>query len=121
MHRCIVVRGPTLSYPNHEFDDEIYEAAHLGRLTSRQQGRIYDTDIIVRARRRSTGGTVYIPVEVSYVLDIGDTERVSQSADFLRAVFPSDEVMPMVYGPNITQGAVADAERKGITVFQRDQ
>ena len=121
LHRGMVVRGPTLSYPNHEFDDEIYEAGQLGRLTSRQQRRIHDTDIIVRARRRSTGGTVYIPVEISYVLDISDTERVSQSADLLRVVFPSDEVMPMVYGANITQGAAADAERKGITVFQRDQ
>ena len=117
LRRGVVVRGPTISAVAHGFEDAIEDASDRGAITLNQRERVYNTDLIVRARRRSTGELVYVAVEASFTIDDGDIDRAGSTAAALRQVFPAVEVVPAVYGVTITQGGAALADGTGVSVF----
>ncbi len=120
LRRATVVRGPALSRIAHEFEDAIEDASDRGEVTADQRERIYGTDVIVRARRRETGETVYVPVEASFTIDRSDVDRAANTAIALRQVFSDTDVIPAVYGEVITQGGATLAKGSGVSVFLRD-
>lgn len=120
LRRATVVRGPALSGVSHQFEDAIEEASDQGAIEVNQRERVYDTDVIVRARRRESGETVYVPVEASFTIDYSDVDRVVNTAIALRQVFPREDVVPAVYGEVITQGGATLAKGSGVSVFLRD-
>ena len=120
LRRATVVRGPVLSGIAHQFEDAIEEASDQGAIEANQRERVYDTDVIVRARRRVSGETVYVPVEASFTIDYSDVDRAANTAIALRQVFPGVDVAPAVYGEAITQGGATLAKGSGVSVFLRD-
>ena len=117
LRRGVVVRGPMLSAVSHAFEDEIEDASDRGNISRNQRERIYLTDLIVRARSRANGATVYVAVEASFTIDGDDIDRASQTADGLRQVFPGAEVVPAVYGASIAREDAALADQTGVRVF----
>ena len=117
LRRGVVVRGPMLSAVAHAFEDEIEDASDRGNISRNQRERIYLTDLIVRARSRANGKTVYVAVEASFTIDGDDIDRASKTADGLRQVFPGVEVVPAVYGSSITREDAALADQTGVRVF----
>ena len=117
LRRAEVVIGPMLSAIDHAFEDEIYDASDRGAISRSQRERIYLTDLIVRARSRGTGETVYVAVEASFTIDDDDIDRADKTAYALRQVFPDVEVVPAVYGAAIARGDAALANRTGVKVF----
>ena len=120
LRRATIVRGPALSGIAHQFEDAIEEASDQGAIEANQRERVYDTDVIVRARRRETGETVYVPVEASFTIDFSDVDRAANTAIALRQVFSGEDVVPAVYGEAITQGGATLAKGSGVSVFLRD-
>ena len=120
LRRATVVRGPALSGVSHQFEDAIEDASDQGAIEVNQRERIYDADVIVRARRRDTGETVYVPVEASFTIDYSDVDRAASTAIALRQVFSDTDVIPAVYGEAITKGGGALATGSGVSVFLRD-
>ena len=120
LRRATVVRGPALGRVAHDFEDAIEDASDGDAITANQRERIYSTDVIVRARRRETGETVYVPVEASFTIDYGDVDRAANTAIALRQVFPDVDIVPAVYGEGLTQGGSALAKGSGVSVFLRD-
>ena len=120
LRRATIVRGPALSGIAHQFEDAIEEASDQGAIEANQRERVYDTDVIVRGRRRESGETVYVPVEASFTIDYSDVDRVANTAIALRQVFPGEDVVPAVYGEAITQGGATLAKGSGVSVFLRD-
>ena len=120
LRRATIVRGPVRDGIAHDFEDAIEDASDEGVITASQRERIYSTDVIVRARRRETGETVYVPVEASFTVDYSDVDRAANTAIALRQVFPDVDTVPAVYGEDITQGGVTLANDSGVIVFLRD-
>ncbi len=120
LRRATIVRGPVRDGIAHEFEDAIEDASDRDEIAANQRERIYSTDVIVRARRRETGETVYVPVEASFTIDYSDVDRAANTAIALRQVFPGVDVAPAVYGEVITKGGATLANSASVSVFLRD-
>lgn len=100
----------------HDMSDEFYaqlEDAVEENLISDSQGeRITETDIIIRAQRKSDRAWIWIAVEASVSIHRDDIDRARQSADALAAVF-AEPALPVAVGQRIappeTQHAQAAA------------
>ena len=117
LRRGVVVRGPTLYAVSHAFEDEIEDASERGAISRDQRERVYGTDLIVRARSRATGETVFVAVEASFTIDDDDIDRAGKTADALRKVFPDVKVVPTVYGAAIARHDAALADQTGVKIF----
>ena len=117
LRRAEVVTGPMLSGIAHAFEDAIEDASDRGAISRSQRERVYDTDLIVRARSRTTGETVYVAVEASFTIDNDDIDRAGKTADVLRRVFPDAKVVPAVYGAAVARDNAALADQTGVTIF----
>ena len=106
LRRATIVRGPVRDGIAHEFEDAIEDASDRDEIAANQRERIYSTDVIVRARRRETGETVYVPVEASFTIDYSDVDRAANTAIALRQVFPGVDVAPAVYGRSSPRAAL---------------
>ena len=96
------------------FCDKMYDALETGLITDEQYGRVMDTDLIARARRRGFDERVYVAVEASYQLDKDDVDRVERTARTLAAVFPKAEIRAMAYGVETSGDVMSHAESKGV-------
>ena len=79
-----------------------------------------NTDMILRARQREDGETVYCAVEASSVIDNNDVTRAAESSQALHAVYGS-KTIPVVAGYRITDEAMemADSLEVGVTIVDR--
>ena len=114
LNRTQVVRAgyPAAALP--AFCEDMFNALETGLVTEEQYGRVMDTDLIARARRRGFDDYVYVAVEASYQLDKDDVDRVERTARTLAAVFPKAEIIAMVYGVETSGDVMFHAESKGI-------
>ena len=95
-----------------EFYAQLEDAVEQNLISERQRTRITETDIIIRAQRKSDRAWIWIAVEASVSIHRDDIDRARQSADALAAVF-AEPALPVAVGQRIappeTQHAQAAA------------
>ena len=101
---------------NPQFIDAIDVAADAGKITEEENVRLRVTDLVIRARRKSDGATIWFAVEASGVINTDDIERARQSADAIKKVYAQDAI-PLVYGYRISDHQRRQAHEQGVHVF----
>ena len=95
-----------------ELYTQLEDAVEQNLISERQRTRITETDIIIRAQRKSDRAWIWIAVEASVSIHRDDLDRARQSADALAAVF-AEPALPVAVGQRIappeTQHAQAAA------------
>ena len=94
--------GAAKDFRREAFEDAISDAEDNGSIQHDEAFRLRETDIVIRARRKSDGAILWFVVEASGTLDDDDIERVERSAVALRKLYPHDEVAPMLFGYRIS-------------------
>ncbi len=117
LRRVQIVRALFPAGNDPKFLDAVYDAEDGGVITERLYMRVINTDLIVSARPRGGGETVYVALEVSNKLDREDVDRVALSGEALALIFPEAEVLTAVYGWEISDGDRAYAESKGVATL----
>ena len=121
LHRPRILLHPiTETRHTEEFTDTIADANEDGTITDSQYNRLINTDMILRARQRESGETVYCAVEASSVIDNNDVTRAAESSQALHAVYGS-RTIPVVAGYRITDEAteMADSLEVSVTILDR--
>ena len=101
-----------------EYERKAEEANDAGVITDKEEGRLLDTDMVVRGLRTSDGSAVYVAVEASGVIKIRDIERARSSADILSRIYGADAI-PAVYGYRIAPQQERQAEADEEAGLQR--
>ena len=102
------------------FARDVEKAVDDGIVQDGEDGRLLDTDMIIRGRRGDQ--IVYIAVEASGVINDEDINRARESAAILRRIY-STETIPAVYGYSIAgpqlrlARADDEAAREGVLIF----
>ena len=95
-----------------EISAQIEDAVEENLISDSQGERITETDIIIRAQRKSDRAWIWIAVEASVSIHRDDIDRARQAADALAAVF-AEPALPVAVGQRIappeTQHAQAAA------------
>ena len=95
-----------------EISAQLEDAVEENLISDSQGERITETDIIIRAQRKSDRAWIWIAVEASVSIHRDDIDRARQSADALAAVF-AEPALPVAVGQRIappeTQHAQAAA------------
>ena len=95
-----------------EISAQLEDAVEENLISDSQGERITETDIIIRAQRKSDRAWIWIAVEASVSIHRDDIDRARQSADALAAVF-AEPAIPVAVGQRIappeTQHAQAAA------------
>ena len=110
------MQSPLLE-PLTEFIDRMDDALEDGRISEEQDGRIEETDFIIRAQRIRDRDDVWVAVEASNRVGESDIHRARLSADILAAVFQT-EVIPVVAGYSIDPRDLARAEAEGVSYVE---
>ena len=121
LHRPRILLHPiTETRHTEEFMDKIADANEDGTITDSQYNRLINTDMILRARQREDGKTVYCAVEASSVIDNNDVTRAVESSQALHAVYGS-RTIPVVAGYRITDEAmeITDSLEVGVAIVDR--
>ena len=116
LRRPRVVQGP-VQEPERDFADRVEDALDGGRITAEQEARIEATDFILRAKRRDDRAPVWVAVEASNKVHVGDIERAWATADALRAVFDVDAVA-VAAGYGIDPPDAERAKASGVRFLQ---
>ncbi len=95
---------------------EFFDAVEDSDITESQRVRIENTDMIVMAQRKQTRNPVYIAIEASATIRIGDIDRARMSAEALWAAF-GVEAKGVVVGYAIRPEDEERAETHGISVM----
>ena len=116
----ILMHPITESQHTEVFRDEIADANENGFITDTQFNRLMDTYMILRARKRKNGKTVYCAIEASSVIDNSDVSRAMESSQALHTVY-GDRTIPVVMGYSITDDAMkmADGLEVGVAIVSR--
>ncbi len=112
--------GAAKDYRRDAFEDAISDAEDDGSIHHEEAFRLRETDLVIRARRKSDGATLWFVVEASGTLDDDDIERVERSAVALRKVYPHEEVAPMLFGYRISSRYKQAADDGNIQVVLTD-
>lgn len=102
-----------------ELQKAVYDAVDADRITANQEARVFATDLILRAQRKSDRATVWVAVEASNTLDQRDVERARESADALQAIF-GEQSTAAVMGHAIPAEPRRLADASGVEVFLTD-
>ncbi|MBI3971911.1 MAG: hypothetical protein HY332_11530 [Chloroflexi bacterium] len=93
--------------------DLLEDAEDQGSIGSSERRDLVLTNVVVRGRRRESGETTYLAVEVSATIDEHDVWRALRRAEALgRAV--QTPVVPVVAGERITRDAEELSHDKGV-------
>lgn len=112
--------GAATDFRRDAFEDAISDAEDNGSIHPDEALRLRETDLVIRARRKSDGAILWFVVEASGTLDDDDIERVERSAVALRKVYPHDEVAPMIFGYRIANRYKQAADDGNIQVVLTD-
>ena len=82
------------------FRDTIEDGVDNGLISDEQMGRVFETDVILRAIRRDTRYPLWVAVEASHKVREHDISRAVDTAEILVAVF-NEASRPMVAGLEI--------------------
>ncbi len=112
LKRPRIMQSPLLE-PLTEFIDRMDDALEDGRISEEQDGRIEETDFIIRAQRIRDQTDIWIAVEASNRVGESDIQRARLSADILAIVFQT-ETLPVVAGYSIDPRDLARADTEGV-------
>ena len=116
LKRPRIMQSPLLE-PLTEFTDHMDDALEDGRITEEQDGRIEETDFIIRAQSVRDRADVWIAVEASNRVGESDIQRVKLSADILATVFETDSI-PVVAGYSIDPRDLTRADAEGVSYVE---
>ena len=116
LKRPRLMQSPLLE-PLTEFIDQMDDALEDGRITEEQDGRIEETDFIIRAQRIRDQADFWIAVEASNRVGESDIHRARLSADILAIVFQT-ETLPVVAGYSIDPRDLARADAEGVSYVE---
>ena len=94
--------GAAKDFRREAFEDAISDAEDNGSIHHDEAFRLRETDLVIRARRKTDGAILWFVVEASGTLDDDDIERVERSAVALRKIYPHDEIAPLLFGYRIS-------------------
>lgn len=97
----------------HELVAQLQTAVAENLISEQQYIRINQTDIIIRAQRKSDRAWIWIAVEASVSIHRDDIDRALQSADALAAVFAEPSV-PAAVGQRIAPPETQHAQTAGV-------
>ena len=103
-----------------ELSEAVDLAADAGAITDDEETRVLETDLILRARRKSDRSTVWVAVEASHTIDGYDIDRARTSANILQRMFSADSVAATV-GYGVRAGEQRRAEELSVEVFVIDR
>ena len=103
-----------------ELSEAVDLAADAGAITDDEETRVLETDLILRARRKSDRSTVWVAVEASHTIDGYDIDRARTSANILQRMFSADSVAATV-GYGVRAGEQRRAEEQSVEVFVIDR
>ncbi|MGC9109172.1 MAG: hypothetical protein ACP5HI_02820 [Caldimicrobium sp.] len=93
-----------------ELADQLYEAVEKNLITEEEADYALKVDVLAQGYlRKDSKKNVLIAVEVSYVIDKKDVERVFKRAEIISRAYQK-ECIPMVLGKRATKGALKRAE-----------
>ncbi|MGC9141811.1 MAG: hypothetical protein ACP5IN_05620 [Caldimicrobium sp.] len=93
-----------------ELADQLYEAVEKNLITEEEADYALKVDVLAQGYlRKDSKKNVLIAVEVSYVIDKKDVERVFKRAGIISRAYQK-ECIPMVLGKRATKGALKRAE-----------
>jgi hypothetical protein len=120
LYRTRVIQGRgVVSKRKDDFDDSMDDAVGATVISDRQRRRVAETDMIVRARRRSGQDLIYIAVEASVTIRRGDITRANDTADTLRAVFGVESVAVAVgYDVRLEDRSRAESLGVGLIILE---
>ena len=110
------MQSPLLE-PLTEFTDQMDDALEDGRISEEQDGRVEETDFIIRAQSIRDRADVWIAVEASNRVGESDILRAKLSADILAIVFQADAI-PVVAGYSIDLRDLARADAEGVSYVE---
>ena len=91
------------------FAENLERAFEEGLITSYEDDRLYDTDMIVQGLRTSDNTTVYVAVEGAGVISAMDIDLARESADILTKLYDAPAISA-VYGTSLWTIAVQNRE-----------
>ena len=116
LRRPRIMQSPLLE-PLTEFIDRMDDALEDGRISEEQDGRVEETDFIIRAQSIRDRADVWIAVEASNRVGESDIHRARLSADILAIVFQADAI-PVVAGYSIDPRDLARADAEGVSYVE---
>jgi hypothetical protein len=93
----------------------LQDAEEMGRIPRYGDVKVFETDLILQAQRRSDHGPVWIAVEVSNTIDQHDIARARERSEILAGAY-SQTAPGVVAGMAIRQEERGMAESLGVTV-----
>ena len=93
--------------------EEVACAAESGVITEKQETRVLETDLIMRAQSRDDRSFVWLAVEASGVIHRRDIGRAVESAEALEKMFDQNAI-PVVVGYNIRPEDQRRADEMGV-------
>lgn len=113
-HRILLSASHDMD-PN--FMDDLITAKEEGRLSDEEYGRIWDTDIIIKATAlNGAKEEVWVALEVSATVNDDDIERAAKSAELLQRI-QERRALALVAGYSIGDPQVQQAEQAGVEVL----
>ena len=106
--------------PQREFLDRVQDAAGEEVISMENYRRITDTDMILQARSKKSGETVYCAAEASSVIDSQDVDRAIETAKILNTIY-GDRSIPVVVGYSVTDAAQNRADTWDVTIIILNQ
>lgn len=100
-----------------DFMDDLIKAREEGRLSEEEYGRIWDTDIILKATAlNGAKEEVWVALEVSATVNDDDIERAANSAEILQRI-QERRALALVAGYSIADPQVEKAGQAGVEVL----
>lgn len=116
LRRPVVLKGPVI-----QLDESLYDqldaAVAAGIITETQSEQLREADFILQARRKDTGDTVYLAVEVSRTIHEYDITRAAERAQTLAGTAG----LPVVIGNFLPEPQSRQAQNLSVTVIQEDE
>ena len=125
LSRALNLRRPViLKSANAQLDESLYDqldaAVAAGVITEAQSEQLREADFILQARRKDTGATVYLAVEVSRTIHEYDITRAYERAQTLAAATGAAG-LPVVIGNFLPEPQSRQAQNLSVTVIQEDE
>jgi hypothetical protein len=101
---------------DHELAVLLDDAQDAGQVSPGERDDVLAADVVVHGRRREDGREIYLVVEASVAVDVGDVDRASRRAMALGKVHAA---APVVAGERITPDAQEHAAAAGVVLDGR--